>query len=112
MKSPSDVRGRCLEQKSSAETKRRLICSRRFLFLEHPWCVDERKRIMSTATPSLRVDPVNPNHHLWNNHGTWWVHYTLHLPDYTKQRIRKNLSTRSLKTARTRRDSILTALAI
>ena len=67
---------------------------------------------MSTTTPSLRVDPVNPNHHLWNNHGTWWVHYTLHLSDYTKQRIRKNLSTRSLKTARTRRDTILTALAI
>ena len=67
---------------------------------------------MSTATPSLRVDPTNPNHHLWNNHGTWWVHYTLHLSDYTKQRIRKNLSTRSLKTARTRRDTILTALAI
>jgi len=55
---------------------------------------------MSTATPSLRVDPANPNHHLWNNHGTWWLHYTLHLPDYTKRRIRKSLSTRSLEAAR------------
>ena len=66
---------------------------------------------MSTATPSLRVDPANPNHHLWNNHGTWWLHYTLHLPDYTKRRIRKSLSTRSLEAARTKRDTLLTGLA-
>ena len=65
---------------------------------------------MSTATPALRVDPANPNHHLWNNHGTWWLHYTLHLPDYTKRRIRKSLSTRSLEAARTKRDTFLTAL--
>ena len=67
---------------------------------------------MSIATPSLRVDPANANHHLWNNHGTWWLHYTLHLPDYTKRRIRKSLSTRSLETARAKRDTFLTALAI
>ena len=66
---------------------------------------------MSIATPSLRVDPANVNHHLWNNHGTWWLHYTLHLPDYTKRRIRKSLSTRSLETARAKRDTFLTALA-
>ena len=66
---------------------------------------------MSTPTPSLRVDPANPNHHLWNNHGIWWLHYTLHLPDYTKRRIRKSLSTRSLETARARRDTFLMALA-
>ena len=66
---------------------------------------------MSTATPSLRVDSGNPNHHLWNNHGTWWLHYTLHLPDYTKRRIRKSLSTRSLEAARTKRDTFLTTLA-
>ena len=66
---------------------------------------------MSTATPSLRVDPANANHHLWNNHGTWWLHYTLHLPDYTKRRIRKSLSTRSLEAARAKRDTFLTALA-
>lgn len=66
---------------------------------------------MSIATPSLRVDPANANHHLWNNHGIWWLHYTLHLPDYTKRRIRKSLSNRSLETARAKRDSFLTALA-
>lgn len=23
----------------------------------------------------------NANHHLWDNHGTFWCHFTLHLPD-------------------------------
>ena len=67
---------------------------------------------MSTAAPSLRVDPGNPNHHLWNNHGTWWLHYTLHLPDYTKRRIRRSLRTNDLAEARSKRDEHLTALAV
>ena len=66
---------------------------------------------MSNATLSLRVNRGNPDHHLWNNHGTWWLHYTLHLPNYTKRRIRKSLSTRSLESARAKRDTFLTALA-
>ena len=32
---------------------------------------------------SLRVNDANENHHLWNNNGTWWVHYTVHLADFT-----------------------------
>ena len=60
---------------------------------------------------SVRVIQGNLNHHLWNNNGTWWLHYTLHLPDYTKRRIRKSLSTRSLEAARAKRDTFLTALA-
>ena len=66
----------------------------------------------ATATPALRVDPENPNHHLWNNHGIWWLHYTLHLPDYTKRRIRRSLHTRDLHEARTRRDELLTELVV
>ena len=66
----------------------------------------------ATATPSLRVDPENPNHHLWNNHGTWWLHYTLHLPDYTKRRIRRSLHTRDPHEARSRRDELLTELVV
>ena len=60
----------------------------------------------ATATPSLRVDPENPNH------GIWWLHYTLHLPDYTKRRIRRSLHTRDLHEARTRRDELLTELVV
>ena len=25
---------------------------------------------------ALRIDESNLNHHLWNNNGTWWIHYT------------------------------------
>ena len=50
------------------------------------------------------------NHHLWNNHGTWWLHYTLHFPDYTRRRIRRSLGTTELDEARRRRDAILGSL--
>lgn len=49
----------------------------------------------------------NADHHLWNNHGTWWCHYTVHLPDYTKQRIRRSLHTADRRVARFLRDSLL-----
>ena len=58
-------------------------------------------------TLSVRVNNKNPNPHLWNNHGTWWLHYTLHLPDYTKRRVRKSLGTQNVGEARLRRDEIL-----
>ena len=68
--------------------------------------------MMNNPPVSLRVDPENPNHHLWNNHGTWWLHYTLHLPDFTKRRVRKSLGTRCVKTARAKRDELLTELVV
>jgi len=81
-----------------------------------------------TAKPrcvlSFRVRGHNPNHHLWFNGrasrsdgktgcsatercGSWWMHYTVHLPDGTKQRVRRSLRTRSVQLARARRDAIL-----
>lgn len=66
--------------------------------------------IMNTiAAPviSRRQKLAGPNHHLWNNHGTWWFHGTLHLPDYTSRRVRVNLRTDDLSSARRHRDSIL-----
>ena len=56
---------------------------------------------------SLRVRPSNPNHHLWNNNGTWYLHYTMHPTPFTKERIRESLATKSLEVARQRRDEIL-----
>jgi hypothetical protein len=50
-----------------------------------------------------------PDHHLWNNHGTWWCHYTVHLPDYTKRRVRLSLGTPSVEQARKLRDRLLQA---
>jgi len=66
---------------------------------------------MSTQTqkqPALAIRFTdNPNHHLWNNHGTYWCHYTEHLPDYTKRRVRRSLHTSDSGVARVRRDRLL-----
>jgi hypothetical protein len=62
---------------------------------------------MSTTTPLLRirVSAENPNHHIWNNHGTWFLHYTVHPTPFTKERVRRSLGTTSLAAARERRDA-------
>ncbi len=65
---------------------------------------------MTRATPAIRIASANPDHHLWNNNGTWWIHYTLHLSDYTKHRVRKSLSTSRQEEARRRRDEIFADL--
>jgi hypothetical protein len=59
---------------------------------------------------AVRVDDKNPNHHLWNNRGTWWCHFTLHKPDYTAERVRVSLKTRDIDLARSRRDELLAAI--
>lgn len=56
---------------------------------------------------AIRVRNENPDHHLWNNHGTFWCHYTEHLPDYTKRRVRQSLRTADRAIARFLRDSVL-----
>jgi hypothetical protein len=54
-----------------------------------------------------RVNGGNPGHHLWLNHGTWFIHYTVHRADYTKLRVRASLQTKSLARARRLRDHVL-----
>ena len=61
---------------------------------------------------SVRLRPANPNHHLWNNNGTWYLHYTLHPTPLTKTRVRVSLETKSLENARRRRDEILTQAGV
>ncbi len=56
---------------------------------------------------AVRVNRANPNHHLWNNNGTWFVPYTRHEPGFIKVRCRHSLGTKSLKAARQSRDAIL-----
>jgi hypothetical protein len=56
---------------------------------------------------AIRTDDRNLNHHLWNNNGTWFIHYTVYPTPVTKQRIRSSLRTKSLVQARDRRDDIL-----
>ena len=56
---------------------------------------------------SIRVSQDNRLHHLWNNNGTWWLHYTEHLADFTKRRTRRSLRTHDLELAIRRRDEWL-----
>ncbi len=55
---------------------------------------------------SIRVSDGNPNHHIWNNNGIWWLHYTVYPTAYTAERVRSSLRTRSLDIARDRRDRL------
>jgi len=59
------------------------------------------------AKLSIRVSEANRLHHLWNNNGTWWLHYTEHLADFTKRRVRRSLRTPDLELAIARRDAWL-----
>lgn len=73
---------------------------------------------ITTSSPATQAaiialrgaDTTNPNHHIWDNNGTWWLHYTLHLADYTKRRVRESLRTRDVEEARRRRDARLATL--
>jgi hypothetical protein len=60
--------------------------------------------------PSVRLNGRNLDHHIYNNNGTWWIHYTVHLSDYTKRRIRASLKTKDNLAARQLRDEKLTLL--
>jgi hypothetical protein len=62
---------------------------------------------MKTRNGSTADCGGNANHHLWDNHGTLWCHFTLHLPDCTKERVRLALGTRNFTEARALRDGLL-----
>jgi hypothetical protein len=65
------------------------------------------QQIAMTHPLAIRLNPGNPDHHLWNNNGTWFVDYTIHPTPFTKQRIRSSLGTKDLTEARLRRDQLL-----
>ncbi len=80
----------------------------------HACAVQPCLRIMKIPTGAVishRQKTSVPNHHLWNNHGIWWFHATVHLPDYTSRRIRFSLRTRKLGEAKRRRDELLERVA-
>lgn len=49
----------------------------------------------------------DPNHHLWLNGRLYWVAFTVHLPNWQKERVRFSLGTADLAEARRRRDEVL-----
>ena len=66
---------------------------------------------MNGTTLAVRITPGNPNHHLWNNNGTWWCHFTVCPTPFTAERVRRSLRTRQLDEARRRRDELLWTMA-
>ena len=58
---------------------------------------------------SVRVDATNLDHHLWCNHGVWWIHYVVHEGN-RKRRVRHSLRTRDVEVARRLRDEELHGL--
>jgi hypothetical protein len=67
------------------------------------------ENIMNSSKIILRINAANPNHHLYNNNGTWWCHYTVYPTPFTKHRMRASLGTKDLVEARSRRDQLLFA---
>ncbi len=59
------------------------------------------------ARENTRSYGENADHHIWNNNGTLWCHYTIHVANDTKRRIRYSLKTKDRETARLLRDDIL-----
>ncbi len=89
----------------------------RSVFCFQPCCEIKSKRRTSRNMTTLaehsgiRIAADNPNHHLWNNHGTWFLHYTVHPTPFTKERIRRSLGTKDLGVARSRRDAFFSHVA-
>ena len=63
--------------------------------------------IKRDANSSIRIQSTNRNHHLYNNNGVWWLHYTSYPTPATSKRIRRSLGTRDVSLARSRRDAFL-----
>ena len=55
-------------------------------------------------------DP-HQDHHLWRNGRLWWVAFTVHLDNWTAERVRRSLRTADLAEARRRRDAMLASYA-
>ncbi len=66
--------------------------------------------IRKNKNASIRIRTQNPDHHLYNNNGFWWLHYTSYPTRVTTKRIRRSLKTRNLTVARERRDIFLASL--
>lgn len=49
------------------------------------------------------------DHHMWDNNGTWWAHFSLERKSGRAKRVRISLSTSNRKLARERRDMVLKA---
>ncbi len=70
-----------------------------------------QNRLLPSEELAVRIDDSNRNHHIWNNNGTWWVHYTIYPTPVTAERRRRSLRTNDAATARIRRDALFMELS-
>lgn len=54
----------------------------------------------------IRIDHDNPDHHVWDNNGTFWLNYVVYPTRATAERRRVSLKTKLPQEARSRRDQI------
>lgn len=55
----------------------------------------------------MRAVEKNPNHHIWNNNGTWYCDFTLVTDSGERNRVRNPLYTDNVEDARRRRDNFI-----
>ena len=65
---------------------------------------------MNAKRIRFRGEGYNPNHNIWLNNGTWFVHFTVYPSPVTKERVRRSLNTKNVVEARKRRDALLRRL--
>ena len=58
----------------------------------------------------MQPTEIDPDHHLWKNGRLYWVAFTVHLPGWRKERVRRSLGTTDLEEARRRRDALFAKL--
>lgn len=59
---------------------------------------------------SIRINEENPGHHLWLNHGAYWVHYCI-TDGGRRRRVRFSLETSDFQLACQKRDELFLNLA-
>ncbi len=56
-----------------------------------PRTADVPSSVVDWARENTRSYGENADHHIWNNNGTLWCHYTIHVANDTKRRIHCSL---------------------
>ncbi len=64
---------------------------------------------MRQIIPLKRKKTTGPDHHIWDNNGTWWAHFSITRRRGPAKRVRVSLCTKNLEEARERRDQIMRA---
>jgi|688.fasta_scaffold99955_6 hypothetical protein len=66
-----------------------------------------RKKAKNTIVPLYANKRYGADHHIWDNNGTWWVHFSITRTRGRAKRVRLSLHTKNRKLARERRDLVM-----